>query len=116
MEITDAQAFLQQNHRGCIAVQQKDGRAASASGALMLEWITHAERGPFSSVGGADRVVSQALEPLSVLAMAAGATQRIRLRSNRFCAPLSNSVAGVSYAPGSGYRSQSNKVSAGKTG
>jgi alkanesulfonate monooxygenase SsuD/methylene tetrahydromethanopterin reductase-like flavin-dependent oxidoreductase (luciferase family) len=84
-------------------------RAASASGALMLEWITRAERSPFSSAVVTDRVVFQALEPLSVLAMAAGATQRIRLRSNRFCAPLSNSVAGVSYVPGSGYRSQFNK-------
>jgi hypothetical protein len=25
MEITDAQAFLQENHRACIAVRQKDG-------------------------------------------------------------------------------------------
>jgi PPOX class probable F420-dependent enzyme len=25
MEITDAQKFLQENHRGCIAVRQKDG-------------------------------------------------------------------------------------------
>jgi hypothetical protein len=38
----------------------------------MLEWITRAERGPFSSAVVTDRVVSQALEPLSVLAMAAG--------------------------------------------
>ena len=40
----------------------------------MLEWITRADRGPFSSVVVTDRVVSQALEPLSVLAMAGGAT------------------------------------------
>src|ERR671914_1668265 len=57
-------------------------RVSSASGAVMLEWITRAERGPFSSVVVTDRVVSQALEPLSVLAMAAGATRRIRLMTS----------------------------------
>jgi len=53
----------------------------------MLEWITRAERGPFSSVVVTDRVVSQALEPLSVLAMAAGATQRIRLMTSVVIGP-----------------------------
>ena len=62
-------------------------RVASASGAAMLEWITRAERGPFSSVVVTDRVVSQALEPLSVLAMAAGATQRIRLMTSVVIGP-----------------------------
>jgi alkanesulfonate monooxygenase SsuD/methylene tetrahydromethanopterin reductase-like flavin-dependent oxidoreductase (luciferase family) len=62
-------------------------RAASASGALMLEWSTRAERGPFSSVVVTDRVVSEALEPLSVLATAAGATQRIRLMTSIVIAP-----------------------------
>jgi alkanesulfonate monooxygenase SsuD/methylene tetrahydromethanopterin reductase-like flavin-dependent oxidoreductase (luciferase family) len=45
----------------------------------MLEWITCTERGPFSSVVVTDRVVAPALEPLAVLALAAGATRRIRL-------------------------------------
>ncbi|MDP2605219.1 MAG: LLM class flavin-dependent oxidoreductase [Deltaproteobacteria bacterium] len=62
-------------------------RVASATGAAMLEWITRAERGPFSSVVVTDRVVSQALEPLSVLAMAAGATQRIRLMTSVVIGP-----------------------------
>jgi alkanesulfonate monooxygenase SsuD/methylene tetrahydromethanopterin reductase-like flavin-dependent oxidoreductase (luciferase family) len=53
----------------------------------MLEWITRAERGPFSSVVVTDRVVSQALEPLSVLALAAGATQRIRLMTSVVIGP-----------------------------
>ncbi len=53
----------------------------------MLEWITGAERGPFSSVVVTDRVVSQALEPLSVLAMAAGATRRIRLMTSVVIGP-----------------------------
>lgn len=48
-------------------------RVASASGELMLEWATRAERGPFSSLVVTDRVVSQSLEPLTVLALAAGA-------------------------------------------
>ena len=62
-------------------------RVASATGAAMLEWITRAERGPFSSVVVTDRVVSQALEPLSVLALAAGATQRIRLMTSVVIGP-----------------------------
>jgi alkanesulfonate monooxygenase SsuD/methylene tetrahydromethanopterin reductase-like flavin-dependent oxidoreductase (luciferase family) len=62
-------------------------RVASASRELMLEWVTRAERGPFSSVVVTDRVVSQALEPLSVLAMAAGATQRIRLMTSVVIGP-----------------------------
>lgn len=62
-------------------------RIASATGELMLEWITRAERGPFSSLVVTDRVVSQALEPLAVLAMAAGATQRIRLMTSVIIGP-----------------------------
>lgn len=62
-------------------------RVASASGAAMLEWVTRAERGPFSSVVVTDRVVSQALEPLTLLAMAAGATQRIRLMTSVVVGP-----------------------------
>jgi len=62
-------------------------RVASASGELMLEWVTRAEQGPFSSLVVTDRVVSQALEPLSVLAMAAGATKRIRLMTSVVIGP-----------------------------
>jgi alkanesulfonate monooxygenase SsuD/methylene tetrahydromethanopterin reductase-like flavin-dependent oxidoreductase (luciferase family) len=62
-------------------------RIAGASGELMLEWITRAEQGPFSSVVVTDRVVSQALEPLSVLAMAAGATRRIGLMTSIVIGP-----------------------------
>ena len=62
-------------------------RVASASGEMMLEWITCAEAGPFSSVVVTDRVVSQALEPLSVLAMAAGATKRIGLMTSVVIGP-----------------------------
>jgi alkanesulfonate monooxygenase SsuD/methylene tetrahydromethanopterin reductase-like flavin-dependent oxidoreductase (luciferase family) len=62
-------------------------RVASASRELMLEWVTRSDRGPFSSVVVTDRVVSQALEPLSVLAMASGATQRIRLMTSVVIGP-----------------------------
>jgi alkanesulfonate monooxygenase SsuD/methylene tetrahydromethanopterin reductase-like flavin-dependent oxidoreductase (luciferase family) len=62
-------------------------RIVSATGELMLEWICRAERGPFSSVVVTDRVVSQALEPLSVLALAAGATKRIGLMTSVIIAP-----------------------------
>jgi alkanesulfonate monooxygenase SsuD/methylene tetrahydromethanopterin reductase-like flavin-dependent oxidoreductase (luciferase family) len=62
-------------------------RIASASGAAMLEWITRAERGPFSSVAVTDRVVSQALEPLAVLALAAGATERVGLMTSVVIGP-----------------------------
>ena len=62
-------------------------RIASASGEMMLKWITRAEAGPFSSVVVTDRVVSQALEPLSVLAMATGATKRIGLMTSVVIGP-----------------------------
>jgi alkanesulfonate monooxygenase SsuD/methylene tetrahydromethanopterin reductase-like flavin-dependent oxidoreductase (luciferase family) len=53
----------------------------------MLEWITGAERGPFSSLVVTDRIVSRALEPLAVLALAAGATKRIRLMTSVVIGP-----------------------------
>jgi len=62
-------------------------RVPSASGELMLEWVTRAEQLQFSSVVVTDRVVSQALEPLSVLAMAAGATKRIGLMTSVVIGP-----------------------------
>jgi len=62
-------------------------RVAAASGELMLEWTTRAERGPFSSLVVTDRVVSKALEPLAVLALAAGATRRIRLMTSVVIGP-----------------------------
>ena len=62
-------------------------RVVDASGEMMLDWATRADRGPFSSVVVTDRVVSQALEPLTVLAMAAGATRRIRLMTSVVIGP-----------------------------
>lgn len=62
-------------------------RVSSATGELMLEWATRADRGPFSSLVVTDRVVSNALEPLSVLAIAAGATRRVRLMTSIVIGP-----------------------------
>ena len=62
-------------------------RIVGASGELMLEWATRADRGPFSSLVVTDRVVSQALEPLAVLAIAAGAARRIRLMTSVVIGP-----------------------------
>jgi alkanesulfonate monooxygenase SsuD/methylene tetrahydromethanopterin reductase-like flavin-dependent oxidoreductase (luciferase family) len=62
-------------------------RIPAASSELMLEWATRAEQGPFSSLVVTDRVVSQALEPLAVLALAAGATRRIGLMTSVVIGP-----------------------------
>jgi len=62
-------------------------RVPAASGELMLEWATRAEAGPFSSLAVTDRVVSQSLEPLAVLALAAGATRRIGLMTSVIIGP-----------------------------
>jgi alkanesulfonate monooxygenase SsuD/methylene tetrahydromethanopterin reductase-like flavin-dependent oxidoreductase (luciferase family) len=62
-------------------------RIVSAGGDLILQWATRAERGPFSSLVVTDRVVSQGLEPLTVLAVAAGATQRIGLMTSVVIGP-----------------------------
>jgi alkanesulfonate monooxygenase SsuD/methylene tetrahydromethanopterin reductase-like flavin-dependent oxidoreductase (luciferase family) len=62
-------------------------RVPDASGELMLEWATRAEQGPFSSLVVTDRVVSRSLEPLSVLALAAGATRRIGLMTSVVIGP-----------------------------
>jgi alkanesulfonate monooxygenase SsuD/methylene tetrahydromethanopterin reductase-like flavin-dependent oxidoreductase (luciferase family) len=62
-------------------------RIVGASGELMLEWATRADRGPFSSLIVTDRVVSQALEPLALLAIAAGATKRVHLMTSVVIGP-----------------------------
>ena len=62
-------------------------RIVSATGDLMLEWATRADRGPFSSLVVTDRVVSNALEPLAVLAIVGGATRRVRLMTSVVIGP-----------------------------
>lgn len=49
------------------------------SGAMLLEWASRADEGPFSSVGVLDRLRYDNYEPLMSLAAAAGATKRVRL-------------------------------------
>ncbi len=63
------------------------------TGALILDWASKADGGPFSSLGLIDRLVYPNFEPLVTLAAAAGATRRIRLMTAVLLAPLRN--AGV---------------------
>ena len=83
-------------------------RIVGASGELMLEWATRADRGPFSSLVVTDRVVSRALEPLAVLAIAGGATRRIRLMTSVVIGPtrettlLARQTATIDRSPADG--------------
>jgi alkanesulfonate monooxygenase SsuD/methylene tetrahydromethanopterin reductase-like flavin-dependent oxidoreductase (luciferase family) len=61
------------------------GRGVTADS--LLDWATRADRGPFSSLGVTDRVVTFAQEPLVALSVAAGATTRIRLMTSILLAP-----------------------------
>lgn len=54
-------------------------RGRDVTAASLREWAQRADKGPFSSLGVSDRVVANAQEPLMALAVAAGATTRIRL-------------------------------------
>ncbi len=59
---------------------------------LLLEWAALADKGSFSSLGILDRLVYPNFEPLMTLAVAAGATRRIRLMTTVMIAPLRNTV------------------------
>jgi alkanesulfonate monooxygenase SsuD/methylene tetrahydromethanopterin reductase-like flavin-dependent oxidoreductase (luciferase family) len=61
------------------------GRKVTAES--LVDWAVRAEAGPFSSLGVSDRVVTIAQEPLIALAVAAGATRRIRLLTSIMLAP-----------------------------
>ncbi|HEY3522866.1 MAG TPA: LLM class flavin-dependent oxidoreductase [Candidatus Limnocylindrales bacterium] len=62
-------------------------RLAADQPDVLREWIARAEAGPFSSVAVTERVVERSLEPLTVLAAAAGATRRIGLLASAVVAP-----------------------------
>ena len=62
-------------------------RVADAHGDALLEWAVRADHGPFSSLAVTDRVVFDAQEPLVVLAVAVGVTDRIRLMTSILLAP-----------------------------
>jgi alkanesulfonate monooxygenase SsuD/methylene tetrahydromethanopterin reductase-like flavin-dependent oxidoreductase (luciferase family) len=55
---------------------------------VLLEWARRADAGPFSSLGVLDRVAYDCHEPLSLLAAAAGLTQRVTLVTMVVIAPL----------------------------
>jgi alkanesulfonate monooxygenase SsuD/methylene tetrahydromethanopterin reductase-like flavin-dependent oxidoreductase (luciferase family) len=62
-------------------------RQAASDPDLMRTWMTRADAGPFSSLAVTDRVVTDALEPLTVLAVAAGITRRVRLLTSVVIGP-----------------------------
>ncbi|USZ73623.1 LLM class flavin-dependent oxidoreductase [Natronosalvus halobius] len=55
---------------------------------LTLSWAKRAEAGPFSSIGVFDRIVYDSLDPLSTLAVCAGATEDIRLATSIVAGPV----------------------------
>jgi alkanesulfonate monooxygenase SsuD/methylene tetrahydromethanopterin reductase-like flavin-dependent oxidoreductase (luciferase family) len=62
-------------------------REPSIDGAFLREWARRADHAGFSSLAVTDRVVHHAKEPLVALAVAAGATQRIRLTASAIVVP-----------------------------
>jgi alkanesulfonate monooxygenase SsuD/methylene tetrahydromethanopterin reductase-like flavin-dependent oxidoreductase (luciferase family) len=63
-----------------------------ADGPLLLEWSRRADAGPFSSLAVIDRVPYDSYDPFVALAVAAAATQRVRLATTIAVAPLRNTV------------------------
>ena len=60
------------------------------SGKMLLDWAKQADQGPFSSLAMIDRIVYGNFEPMTALAAAAGATDRIRLITTILLAPTRN--------------------------
>lgn len=56
--------------------------------AALLDWARRADAGPFSTLGLLDRLVYHNPEPLTALAVLAGATTRVRLQTEVLLAPL----------------------------
>ncbi|MEU3714169.1 LLM class flavin-dependent oxidoreductase [Streptomyces catenulae] len=54
----------------------------------LADWARHAESRGFTTLGTTDRLVYDQYEPLTALAVAAGATSRIRLTTSILLAPL----------------------------
>lgn len=61
---------------------------SGVQGSFIVDWARAADAGPFSSLGLIDRVVYANHEPLIALAVAAGATLRVRLVTTVLLAPL----------------------------
>ena len=60
--------------------------------ALIARWARHADELPFSCLGAHDRLAWDGYEPMVALAVAAGATGRIRLAALAVIAPLRSSA------------------------
>ena len=58
------------------------------SGSFLVDWARHADAGPFSSLSIIDRLVYGNYDTMTTLAVAAGATQRIRLMPSVLLGPL----------------------------
>ncbi|MET8769220.1 LLM class flavin-dependent oxidoreductase [Streptomyces sp. NPDC004658] len=59
---------------------------------LLPTWARRADAGPFSSIGLLDRLVYDNPEPLTALAILAGATSRIRVQTEVLLAPTRDTV------------------------
>lgn len=57
---------------------------------LFLAWCEAADRSPLSSIGLGDRIAYESQDPLVALAVAAGATKRIRLITSVIALPVRN--------------------------
>ncbi len=62
-------------------------RVSGVSSDFIRDWARRADEAGFASLVGLDRVVSRAMEPLVVLAAAAGVTRRITLMTSILLAP-----------------------------
>ncbi|MCS0638638.1 LLM class flavin-dependent oxidoreductase [Streptomyces sp. LP05-1] len=59
---------------------------------VLLDWARRAEEGPFTTLGLLDRLVYDNPDPLTTLALLAGATSRVRLQTEVLLAPLYNTA------------------------
>lgn len=66
------------------------GAIPGAKADVILEWARRADAGPFSSLGIIDRLVYPNYEAMISLAVAAGATSRIRLMTTILIGPIRN--------------------------
>ncbi|MBV9000573.1 MAG: LLM class flavin-dependent oxidoreductase [Solirubrobacterales bacterium] len=57
---------------------------------LLLQWARSADEGPFSTLAAMDRLHFDSLDAISVLAICAAVTNRVRLASTAIAAPLRN--------------------------
>jgi alkanesulfonate monooxygenase SsuD/methylene tetrahydromethanopterin reductase-like flavin-dependent oxidoreductase (luciferase family) len=62
-------------------------RQAATRPELVHAWVEHAESGPYRSIAVTERITDGTLEPLTMLAWAAGRTQRVRLLASVIVAP-----------------------------